>query len=195
MTAPTCTEQGYTTYTCSRCGDSYVSDYVDASHQSSEWKVDKEATCTENGHRHKVCEVCGTELEIEDIPALGHVAADPVRENEITATCTSEGSYDEVVYCRECGEELSREHVTTAKTEHQPSEWITDKEATEYEEGHRYKNCLICGEILEEETIPALSKQNSADNIGGCGGSVSGFGIMGIVLMLCASIRKRKISQ
>ena len=29
VTAPTCTEQGYTTYTC-HCGDSYVSDYMDA---------------------------------------------------------------------------------------------------------------------------------------------------------------------
>ena len=29
VTAPTCTEQGYTTYTC-ECGDSYVDDYVDA---------------------------------------------------------------------------------------------------------------------------------------------------------------------
>ncbi len=29
VTAPTCTEQGYTTYTC-ECGDSYVTDYVDA---------------------------------------------------------------------------------------------------------------------------------------------------------------------
>ena len=29
VTAPTCTEQGYTTYTCSKCGDSYVSDYTD----------------------------------------------------------------------------------------------------------------------------------------------------------------------
>lgn len=28
--APTCTEQGYTTYTCSRCGDSYEGDFVDA---------------------------------------------------------------------------------------------------------------------------------------------------------------------
>ena len=28
VTAPTCTEQGYTTYTCA-CGDSYVGDYVD----------------------------------------------------------------------------------------------------------------------------------------------------------------------
>lgn len=30
VTAPTCTEQGYTTYTCTTCGDSYVADYVDA---------------------------------------------------------------------------------------------------------------------------------------------------------------------
>ncbi|MBO5868778.1 MAG: hypothetical protein J6Q54_07720, partial [Oscillospiraceae bacterium] len=29
VTAPTCTEQGYTTYTCA-CGDSYVADYVNA---------------------------------------------------------------------------------------------------------------------------------------------------------------------
>ena len=29
VTPPTCTEQGYTTYTC-HCGDSYISDYVDA---------------------------------------------------------------------------------------------------------------------------------------------------------------------
>lgn len=29
VTAPTCTEDGYTTYTCA-CGDSYVADYVDA---------------------------------------------------------------------------------------------------------------------------------------------------------------------
>lgn len=30
VTEPTATEEGYTTYTCSACGDSYVSDYVDA---------------------------------------------------------------------------------------------------------------------------------------------------------------------
>ena len=30
VTDPTCTEQGYTTHTCSRCGDSYVDGYVDA---------------------------------------------------------------------------------------------------------------------------------------------------------------------
>ena len=32
MTAPTCTEPGYTTYTCSVCGDSYVADETPAEH-------------------------------------------------------------------------------------------------------------------------------------------------------------------
>ena len=36
-TQPTCAEQGYTTYTCD-CGDSYVSDYVDA--RGYEWMLD-----------------------------------------------------------------------------------------------------------------------------------------------------------
>ena len=30
VTIPTCVDQGYTTYTCSRCGDSYVDSYTDA---------------------------------------------------------------------------------------------------------------------------------------------------------------------
>ena len=34
VTAPTCTEDGYTTYTCSGCGDSYVADKVTASGHS-----------------------------------------------------------------------------------------------------------------------------------------------------------------
>ena len=30
MTSPTCTEKGYTTYTCKRCGDHYTADEVAA---------------------------------------------------------------------------------------------------------------------------------------------------------------------
>ena len=43
VTAPTCTQRGYTTYTCS-CGDSYVADYVDATGHSYE-----NGTCTACG--------------------------------------------------------------------------------------------------------------------------------------------------
>ena len=36
VTDPTCTKQGYTTHTCSACGDSYVDSYVDATGHSFE---------------------------------------------------------------------------------------------------------------------------------------------------------------
>ena len=41
-----------------------------------------------------------------------HTPASAVEENLVNATCTADGSYDEVVYCSECSEELSRETKT-----------------------------------------------------------------------------------
>lgn len=41
-----------------------------------------------------------------------------VRENEISATCTTAGSYDEVVYCNECQSQLSSTAKTISKTAH-----------------------------------------------------------------------------
>lgn len=41
-----------------------------------------------------------------------HVAGEPVRKDEVAATCTENGSYTEVVYCKDCGEEMSRETKT-----------------------------------------------------------------------------------
>ena len=55
-----------------------------------------------------------------DCSVNGHDKSDPVRENEVAATCAKEGSYDSVVYCSVCREELSRETVTTEKAAHTP---------------------------------------------------------------------------
>ena len=49
VVSPTCTEQGYTVYTCTDCGDSYVADYVDATGHSYE-SVVTNPTCTEQGY-------------------------------------------------------------------------------------------------------------------------------------------------
>ena len=60
VTDPTCTEMGYTTYTCTRCGDSYKGDYTDAAgHQPGDWIIDVEPTTDSEGSKHKECEVCG----------------------------------------------------------------------------------------------------------------------------------------
>lgn len=59
VTAPTCTEQGYTTYTC-KCGESYIADYVAAlGHNFGEWVVITEPTTTEDGLEERSCTRCG----------------------------------------------------------------------------------------------------------------------------------------
>ena len=47
-----------------------------------------------------------------------HTLSEPVRENETDATCTSKGSYDEVIYCLECKQELKRKTKSTDKIAH-----------------------------------------------------------------------------
>ncbi|MBO4419960.1 MAG: InlB B-repeat-containing protein, partial [Oscillospiraceae bacterium] len=49
-----------------------------------------------------------------------HTAGAAVQENVVPATCTAAGSYDEVVYCAACGEEMSRTHRTVAALGHNP---------------------------------------------------------------------------
>ena len=72
VTAPTCTEKGYTTHTCA-CGDSYVDTYTDAlGHAWDEGKVTKAATETETGVKTFTCTRCG-ETKTEVIPATGSV--------------------------------------------------------------------------------------------------------------------------
>ena len=69
----------------------------------------QEPTCTEAGWVKKACS-CGAETT-EELPAA-HTPGEPVEENKVAATTTSEGSYDEVVYCSICNAEISREAKT-----------------------------------------------------------------------------------
>lgn len=71
VTAPTCTEMGYTTNTCSRCGDTNKSDYTEpAGHKPSDWIVDKQPTTDSEGGKHKECTVCGEKLETQPIEKI-----------------------------------------------------------------------------------------------------------------------------
>ena len=71
VTAPTCTEMGYTTNTCSRCGDTYKGDYTDAAgHKPGDWIIDQEPTTDSEGSKHKECTVCGETLETEEIEKI-----------------------------------------------------------------------------------------------------------------------------
>lgn len=73
VTAPTCTESGYTTYTCV-CGDSYIDNYTDATgHDEGEWTVTKPATQTQSGVMDLLCTECGFKLDSTIIDAYGKV--------------------------------------------------------------------------------------------------------------------------
>jgi len=51
VTAPTCTANGYTTYTCTACGDTYNSDYTDVVAHEFEWVI-------EGDYKTGKCENC-----------------------------------------------------------------------------------------------------------------------------------------
>ncbi len=57
-------------------------------------------------------------INVKGVGAHDHVAGEPVKENEKAATCEESGSYDNVVYCKECGEVISRETVTVPALGH-----------------------------------------------------------------------------
>lgn len=68
VTPPTCTTQGYTTYTC-ECGDTYIADYVYAKgHTYTSYVTDP--TCTAQGLKVNICS-CGDNYT-ETLPAKGH---------------------------------------------------------------------------------------------------------------------------
>ena len=75
ITSPTCEAQGYTTYTCTVCGDSYEGDHVDALGHSNETAVTP-PTCTKDGYTTYTCTVCGNSEEGNQVPSLGHSYGD-----------------------------------------------------------------------------------------------------------------------
>ena len=91
----------------------------------------KEASCEEPGEttytaQFKNPAFAEQSKTVRNIPALGHVPGETLRENAIEPTCTEEGGYDEVQYCSVCGKELHRSHVSIPVLGHdwgQP-EWI-----------------------------------------------------------------------
>ncbi len=85
--APTCTEKGYTLYTCSVCKNSYKDKYTDIiSHKWSDWTTSKAATCIEDGSKTRKCSVCG-KIETAAIAKSGHKYESKV----ILPTCTTKG--------------------------------------------------------------------------------------------------------
>ena len=124
---PTCKDTGFAAYwSCGECGQYFLS-------EAAETPLTREQL-DEQG-------VIGTTDD--------HTPGEAVRENETPAGCTTDGSYEEVICCAVCGEELSREVKTDPAKGHRWGDWQIVIPATEDAEGLARRVCSACG---EEET-------------------------------------------
>ncbi len=91
-----------------------------------------------------------------------HSVLSSVKENEIDPTCMAEGSYDEVVYCAECDEEILRTTKSVAKLAHTLSSSVKENEiaSTCTSEGS-YDEVVYCTGCKEE----LLRTHRSAEKI------------------------------
>ena len=92
-----------------------------------------------------------------------HKPSEIIIENKIEATCLDEGSYDEVIYCLDCQEELSREHKVIEALGHNYSDWQIIKEASDTQDGLKERECTRCHDKQEgiiENTSPFTFKLN-----------------------------------
>ena len=172
--APTCTETGLTDgKKCSVCGTTLLAQEEIPIEHKEETVAGKAPTCTETGLTEgKKCSLCGAILlKQEEISSLGHkdedgdyecdvchaelctnhIPAEPIVENKKDSSCSETGSYDSVIKCSVCGDELERETKTIEKLPHTEEE-IAGKDATCTETGLTAgKKCSVCGEILEAQ--------------------------------------------
>ena len=181
VTAPTCTEEGYTTHTCATCQVAYVDEIT----QPTGHTEGEPATC----HAPQTCTVCATLLA----ERLTHEYVETVH----PATCLDEGYTDRT--CTLCG------HVTLSDflpaTGHAIGDWVVVRDPDVGVSGRRQKTCEHCGEVMEAETfwatpetLPAEPDSNNgqatdseaeAEKEGGC--RLTGGNIAVIVIVLVAA--------
>lgn len=151
-TAPTCTEKGVETGTCSKCNSITTREIPALGHDFGEWQVTKEPTCTEKGQESRSCTRCD-ETETREIAATGK--HDVELKNAKEATCTEAGYTGDKV-CKVCGT-VVEEGKEIAALGHDFTEWTVEKEATETETGLEVRTCKRegCG-VKETREIPKL---------------------------------------
>ena len=86
-----------------------------------------------------------------------HTAGEPTQENVVPATCTTDGSYDEVIKCTECGEEMSRTHKTIPATGHKFVDTVVAPTCTA--QGYTLHKCSVCGEETKDTYTDALGHE------------------------------------
>lgn len=182
ITLPTCTDKGYTVYTCNKCDKSYTSDYTNATgHSWSNWTT-KAATCTSNGTKTRTCANCN-QVEKQTIPATGHTYGSWSTTKK--ATCETSGT--KVRKCS-CG---ATETQTIAATGHSFGSWSVTTKATCDKNGVETRKCSNCGKA-ETRSIPATGHAWDEGKVTTKPTSCSD---VGVITYTCKNCGKTKVSQ
>lgn len=86
-----------------------------------------------------------------------HTAGEPKQENVVPATCTTDGSYDEVVRCTEDNEIISTEHHVIPATGHKFVDTVVAPTCTA--QGYTLHKCSVCGEETKDTYTDALGHE------------------------------------
>ena len=151
VTAPTCTEDGYTTYTCNNCSHSYQDNIVKAKGHAEVIDAAVAPTCTETGLTEgKHCSACGKVLIAQtEVAALGHEWGKWKQTK--APTCTEKGK--EKRTCSRCEESETR---SVDATGHKYEAVVTAPTCTE--KGYTTYTCH-CGDSYVADEIAALGHE------------------------------------
>lgn len=140
----TCTEDGYTIYTCKTCGHSSKGDIVKAQGHSYKSRV-IEPTCEEPGRTVFSCSGCGDYYSEDEVPAIGH---DYVM-TETLPDCVNPGYF--VYTCNNCGD------VYKEKTDKELGHNYVGVDTLPTCEGIGYTTytCPGCGDSYRDNEVPA----------------------------------------
>ena len=167
----TCKDKGRKSRHCTRCDSVTDATEIPVTNihiKGDAWIKGKTPTCKEEGYNYKVCKICGVEMEREILSKTSHIVK---ISNAISATCTKDGYTGDSI-CEVCGSNVNPGKVIPA-TGHKASGWIIDKQPTATEKGSKHKECTVCKEVLETESldevivlsIPKATTKNTAKGI------------------------------
>ena len=161
---PTCVEDGYVTYKCSRCDETETITLKKSGHSWDSGIVSKKTTCESFGELLYTCNNCGetkTETltgdekysELSDMQKKIYKHADTlVQIKRIEPTCTSVG-YTEGLKCSKCGEIIIEPTIIPVIAHEYTS---SVKEPTCTEKGYTEYICKNCGNTYRDNYVNAL---------------------------------------
>lgn len=174
---PTCTERGYTVYTCSDagCTNSYIDRYtLPTGHTAgpAARENEKAASCAEEGSYDLVtrCTDCAEVLATQTVATsrAAHTPGAAVREAERAATCEIRAHYDEVRYCVSCHSEVSRETVYTDTLAHGASTYTRPGGDCTKGKCYTVVCCTLCGDTLYKEPQAVTAQASHTMSDGAC---------------------------